>query len=62
MYKRQVLDLAFEGLSKLEVKGIENLQNSIITENTNNTANSEENLLSENVITNNLEATQNTVE
>lgn len=54
-----VLDLAFEGLSRLEVKGIESLQNSVVIENT---MNSEENLLSENVITNNLESTQNTVE
>lgn len=57
-----VLDLAFEGLSKLEVEGIESLQNSIVMQDSNTTMNSEENLLSENVITNNLESTQNTVE
>ncbi len=57
-----VLDLAFEGLSRLEVKGIESLQNSIVVEDTNDTMSLEENLLSENVISNNLEVTQNTVE
>ena len=60
-----VLDLAFNALSELEVKGIESLQNSIVIENSidDNTINSEENILSENVITENeLNAAENTVE
>lgn len=59
-----VLDLAFESLSKLEVKGIENLQNSIVIENSaDNTVTSDENELLENAITENeLNAAENTVE
>lgn len=48
-----VLDLAFEGLNKLEVKGIEGLQNSIVTENTIN---------SNEITENELNAAENTVE
>ena len=59
-----VLDLAFESLNRLEVKGVENLQNSIVVENTtDNTISSDENELSENAITENeLNAAENTVE
>ena len=59
-----VLDLAFESLNRLEVKGVENLQNSIVVENTtDNTISSDENELAENAITENeLNAAENTVE
>ena len=59
-----VLDLAFESLNRLEVNGIEKLQNSIvIEENADNTVTSDENELVENAITENeLNAAENTVE
>lgn len=59
-----ILDLAFESLNRLEVNGIEKLQNSIvIEENSDNTVTSDENELVENAITENeLNAAENTVE
>ena len=59
-----ILDLAFESLNRLEVNGIEKLQNSIvIEENADNTVTSDENELVENAITENeLNAAENTVE
>ena len=59
-----VLDLAFESLNRLEVNGIEKLQNSIvIEEHADNTVTSDENELVENAITENeLNAAENTVE
>ena len=59
-----VLDLAFESLNRLEVNGIEKLQNSIvIEENADNTVTPDENELVENAITENeLNAAENTVE
>jgi len=56
-----ILDLAFESLNRLEVNGIEKLQNSIVIEE--NTVTSDENELVENAITENeLNAAENTVE
>ena len=58
-----VCDLALNSLTRLEAKGIENLQNAIVVEDSNNTVDSQENLLSENAITENeLDTVENTVE